>query len=80
MKEIKAIVRTQKLYYLEVVWPWSLLFVRKMVRWPLDNFYHLIFLLLFACRYMRSNRLSPLDVVRFTRGHSLNLYLRRGAE
>jgi len=79
MKDIKAIVRVQKLFYLAVVWPWSLPFVRKMVHWPLDRFYHLIFLLTFAYRYMRSNRLSPLDMVRFAR-HSLNLYLRKGAD
>ena len=79
MKDIKAIVRLQKLFYLAVVWPWSLPFVRKMVHWPLDRLYHLIFLLTFAYRYMLSNRLSPRDMLRFAR-HSLNLYLRRGAD
>ena len=38
MKDIKAIVRVQKLFYLAVVWPWSLPFARKMVQWPLDRF------------------------------------------
>jgi hypothetical protein len=79
MKDIKAIVRVQKLFYLAVVWPWSLPFIRKIVRWPLDRLYHLIFLLTFAYRYRRSNRLSPLDMVRFAR-HSLNLYLRKGVD
>jgi hypothetical protein len=79
MKDINAIVRLQKLFYLAVVWPWSLPFIRKMVRWPLDRLYHLIFLLTFAYRYMRSNRLTPLDMVHFAR-RSLNLYLRKGAD
>ncbi len=65
MKDIKVIVRLQKLFYLAVVWPWSLPFIRKKVRWPLDRLYHLIFLLTFAYRDMRSNRLSPLDMVWF---------------
>ena len=78
MKDIKLIVRLQKLFYLAVVWPWSLPLIRKLVRLPLDRFYHFIFLLTFAYRYMRSNRLSPLDMVRFAR-RSLSLYLRKGA-
>lgn len=65
MKDIKVIGRLQKLFYLAVVWPWSLAFIRKMVRWPLDRLCHLICLLTFAYRYRRSNRLSPLDMVWF---------------
>ena len=79
MKDIRAIVRVQKLFYLAVVWSWSLPLIRKMVRWPLDRLYHLVFLLTFAYRYMRSNQLSPLDMVRFAR-HSLVLYRHKGAE
>ena len=69
----------QKLFYLAVVWPGSLPFIRKLVRWPLDRFYHLIFLLTFAYRYMRSNRLTPLEMVHFAK-HSLSMYRQKGAE
>ena len=79
MKDIRAIVRVQKLFCLAVVWRWSLPPIRKMVRWPLDRLYHLVFLLTFAYRYMRSNQLSPLHMVRFAR-HSLVHYRHKGAE
>jgi anaerobic magnesium-protoporphyrin IX monomethyl ester cyclase len=73
LRDIKAIVRLQKLFYLAVVWPWSLPLIRKVVRWPLDRFYHLVFLLTFAYRYMRSNQLSMLEMIRFAR-RSMGLY------
>ena len=34
MKDIKAILRVQELFYQAVVWPWSLFFIRHMVTLP----------------------------------------------
>jgi radical SAM superfamily enzyme YgiQ (UPF0313 family) len=76
MRDIEAMVRLQKLFYLAVVLPKSLPLVRRMLHWPLDRLYHLVFLVTFAYRYMRANRLTVGDIVRFAKC-SLDLYRQR---
>lgn len=73
MRDIDAIVNLQKFFYVAVRFPWTIPLIQRLVRWPLRKAYHFIFLIFFAYRYARSNRLGMKDILRFGL-HSIKLY------
>ncbi|MEK7803674.1 MAG: hypothetical protein AAB251_04675, partial [Deltaproteobacteria bacterium] len=73
MKDIDAIVNLQKYFYVAVRFPWTIPLIQRLVHWPLRKGYHFIFLIFFAYRYARSNRLGIKDILRFGL-HSIKLY------
>ncbi|TKJ40646.1 hypothetical protein CEE37_06695 [candidate division LCP-89 bacterium B3_LCP] len=61
--DIKKLVRTQKLFNIGVRQPWTIPILRKMVNWPLDSLYELLFLATFSARYMRETDMSLKQVM-----------------
>ncbi|MBI5050231.1 MAG: B12-binding domain-containing radical SAM protein [Nitrospirae bacterium] len=76
MKDIDAIVNLQKFFYVAVRFPWTIPLVKKLAYWPFRKIYHFIFLVFFAYRYAKSNRLGIIDILRFG-FQSIGLYLKR---
>jgi hypothetical protein len=58
MKDIKKLVRMQKLFNIGVWHPWTIPFIRKAVNWPLDPLYEVLFLLTFFRRYAKETKLN----------------------
>jgi radical SAM superfamily enzyme YgiQ (UPF0313 family) len=78
MKDIDAIVNLQKFFYVAVRFPWTIPLIKRLVRRPFKKVYHFIFLIFFAYRYARSNRLGIIDILRFG-FQSIGLYLKKEA-
>ncbi|MFQ5900625.1 MAG: B12-binding domain-containing radical SAM protein [Thermodesulfobacteriota bacterium] len=76
--DIDSIVNVQKLFYIAIRFPWTFPLIKRLVRLPLGRIYHIIFLLSFAYRYARSNRLGLRDIFRFSVS-SLRLYRQRSS-
>jgi len=76
VKDIDAIVNLQKFFYMAVRFPWTIPIIKRLVRWPFKRVYHLIFLIFFAYRYAKSNRLGIMDIFRFGL-QSIGLYLKK---
>ena len=75
MKDIDAIVNLQKFFYVAVRFPWTIPIIKRVVYWPFKRVYHFIFLIFFAYRYAKSNRLGIVDILRFG-FQSIGLYLK----
>ena len=76
MKDIDAIVNLQKFFYVAVRFPWTIPIIKRVVYWPFKRVYHFIFLIFFAYRYAKSNRLGVMDIFRFGL-QSIGLYLKK---
>ncbi|MBI5049223.1 MAG: B12-binding domain-containing radical SAM protein [Deltaproteobacteria bacterium] len=76
MKDINAIVNLQKFFYVAVRFPWTIPLIKKLAYWPFRKIYHFIFLVFFAYRYARSNRLGVRDILGFG-FQSIGLYLKK---
>lgn len=76
MKDVDAIVNLQKFFYVAVRFPWTIPLIKRLVHWPFKRVYHFIFLISFAYRYARSNRLGIIDIFRFGL-QSIGLYLKK---
>lgn len=63
MPEIDAMVNLQKLFYIGVKYPFTIFLLRLMVKLPLRPLYHLIFILTFGYRFMKSNQYNFWEMI-----------------
>jgi radical SAM superfamily enzyme YgiQ (UPF0313 family) len=70
---IKELVRLQKLFYLGVKLPWTQRLLPRLVKFPLDRLYHLLFALSFTWRFMQETDIGFWNALKFAYRHRKNL-------
>ena len=73
MPQIKELTRLQKLFYIGVKMPWTIPILGRVVRYPLDPLFWLLFALTYTYRFMRETDIGLWNTIKFALRHRRNL-------